>query len=72
MHLAALLALRCPPGAGVSPDVDSLFELIDTLPLQPGQETIPGISALHSVHAIIDPFEEIYSTTMARLPVGTG
>jgi hypothetical protein len=36
-----------------------LYALIDSLPLEPRHETLMGISALHTVQAAIDVFEEI-------------
>lgn len=48
---------------------EQLFEMIDRLALNPAQETMLGVSALHTIHAIIDALDEIHATVLARLPV---
>jgi pyrroloquinoline quinone (PQQ) biosynthesis protein C len=44
-----------------------LYETIDALPLTPEQETLMGVSGLHTMQAAIEVFEEILGT---RAPVG--
>lgn len=46
-----------------------LYEAIDSLPLQPEHETLLGISALHTVRAAMDVFEEIHAAVIAPTAV---
>ncbi len=48
-----------------------LFAMIDQLPLRPEHETMLGVSALHTVHAIIDVLDEIHSAVAAKVAVGS-
>ncbi|MFO7562371.1 MAG: hypothetical protein R6X02_06985 [Enhygromyxa sp.] len=42
------------------------YELLDTLPLSRRQETLIGLSALHTVHAGVDVLEEIHDRVTLR------
>jgi len=46
-----------------------LYEAIDGLPLQPEHETLLGVSALHTVSAAIEVFEEIHAAVIAPSPL---
>jgi hypothetical protein len=45
-----------------------LFDLIDTLPLTQGHETMLGISAYHTISSIIDVLGEIRSSLPVKVP----
>jgi hypothetical protein len=44
---------------------EELYEAIDALPLEPGHETLLGLSALHTAHGAIEIFEEIHRAVPA-------
>lgn len=48
-----------------------LFEVIDTLPLRPDHEAMIGVSAFHTVAAIIEVLDEV-SAAVAGVPVTGG
>lgn len=48
---------------------DELYDLIDSLPLEPAHETMMGISALHTVGAAVDVFDALAAGVRAAAAV---
>jgi hypothetical protein len=47
-----------------------LYETIDSLPLRPEHESLIGVSALHTMRAAVDVFDEVYAALGAPAAVG--